>query len=864
MATHTDSHDYLARSSASVRRWLPPAVLATVVALAILAELLRAPPLLNAFLAAPIYYALPLGVGLLVTRHLQSTLTRTQQTLLAYFCGLVLICVVMVAREHALPANLDVHWFSLLIFLAALAGFAAGHKLFAWNRASMDAARDYLIVLPIFGIDYALRFGIFSDFPVTDLFQGTHLMKGALEFGRFDVLNPFSADSYVPVIQVMEGLMVRYLGFEPLLGLWTVGAFSTIPKFLACRAAFQCLFRAAPERLFATAVAACFLSAATPTNGDLAALGTFLIFSLSTRGAGDGRLTSAARVLIVGLLGLGLGYAATRSLPVTYVAVLAGACLLPFAARLLHADRSVLAIGLLVVTLVPIHRSTLAFVPLALLLGALMPLLTPWVQADNGARLRRIGVGTLALTGLVAFGVLALLVWILSNPGLDLRHIGPGEWVVETILGTTFTDPNVSAGSGPKVALFELARIVVPSLAVFSGMAVVGAVFQAKRRPDADAMAAGQALLAWGMAVALGAGLLVGVPFVYRSAFLIVILLAIAMVAAWQVFEANDARPPYAAVLAMAAIYAAVVIPASYQCGAVTECERSDYVDMARPFLVAFGVLICAAALGGAFWLRGSSGQKYVLPAILILLFAFERSVSKAYFMPYSYGEERPTDTRAISHLSKEEIDLAAAMRDMGKHLVIVSDPYTMANLGALTGLNSLITYANLDTLSNASRTRLREWLAEVVGPNHAHSMCARRHPLGALDYSVNTAEYNYWLARSARPDISGAEILRLFGLRDTFFTTVLPSRKGKPDRYLDHEWRKPAIEELEARFPGQPAIVLVVNRKTVRWALQDDVGYFPDVRPLEPAFVERMLRCGATISAGRFALIRFPMAQHQ
>jgi hypothetical protein len=186
-----------------------------------------------------------------------------------------------------------------------------------------------------------------------------------------------------------------------------------------------------------------------------------------------------------------------------------------------------------------------------------------------------------------------------------------------------------------------------------------------------------------------------------------------------------------------------------------------------------------------------------------------------------------------------------------------------MSNLRALTGLNSLVTYSNLDTLSPAGVVRLREWLREVVEPSKGRKSCTPRHPLEIVDDSVNTSEFNYWLARTSDPKVPGSEVLRSFGLRDTFFTTVHPSRRGVPDAFPDHEWRKPAIERLEARFPGQPAVLLVVDSKTLRWARsEDEVEYFPDVSPLDPALAERLrTRCGAQLHDGRFALVRFPMA---
>jgi len=835
------------------RACLPAAVFAAAVALAALGALLGAPELVRAVLAAPVYYGLPLGVGLLLTWPLESALTRTQHALLAYLCGLVLICAVMVAREHAVPAQLNVDWLSFLILLAAIVGFGVGRRLFTWNTAAKSAVGDYLIVLPVFAMEYAARFWVFSEFPVTDLFQAIHVMKGALEFGRFDVLNPFAAGSYMPVIQALEGLLVRYLGYDPLYGAWILPAFATLPKFLACRAVFQVLLRERAARLFATAAAACFFSAITPTNGELTLLGSLLVLSFGATAAADGRLASALRVAALGACGVFLGYFAARSVPLLYMTALGAACVLPYVAGRLGLARAPLALPVLCVVLAPLHRSALAFVPMALALGALLPLATAWARAGGEARARRLALGTAGFTVLSACAIAALLAWILLNPNDDLRETGPGGWLVENILGATPTKANILAGSGPKVALFELARAVLPSLALFSGLLV--ALGAAARRPSP------QALVAWGLAVALGSALLLGVPFVYRSAFLVVTLLILALAAAWQAFEQDAAARPRRVLLAMAGGYALAALPLVYRCGAIARCERADYLDMARPFLLVIGLLVLASAAAAALAARRAS-FRYLAPAALVLLFVLENGVSRSFFMSYGYGAPDPA-ARAVSHFGRADVELAAAVRAMGARVLIVSDPYTMSNLRALTGLNSLVTYSNLDTLSKASETRLREWLRGVLERPGTPGRCAPGHPLDVVDYTVNASEFNYWLARSSSPEVPGALVLRDFGMRNTLLLTPHPSRKGVPDRFPDAEWRRPALDKLEARFPGEAAILLVVDRKTVRWVRgAEDIGYFPDVRPLERELVERLERdCGARVHAGRFALIRFPMA---
>jgi hypothetical protein len=540
-----------------------------------------------------------------------------------------------------------------------------------------------------------------------------------------------------------------------------------------------------------------------------------------------------------------LGYFAARSVPYIYLLALGAVCALPYAAARLGLAGAPFALPVLCVALAPLHRSTLAFVPMALALGALLPLAPAWAQAGGEARVRRLALGTAGLTLLAACAIAALFGWILLDPQDDLRETGPGGWLVENILGATPTKANILAGSGPKVALFELARAVLPSLALFGGLLVALAAAARRREP--------QALVAWALAVALGSALLVGVPFVYRSAFLVVTLVILALVAAWQSLQpgGNLRR----GMLASAGAYVLLVIPLVYRCGVLSRCEGADYLDLVRAPLLALGAAIVVGALAGAL-----SARRYALPAVLVLVFALEGQVSRAFFMRYGYGEREP-GSGAVSHLSAQEVELAAAVRAMGNHLVIVSDPYTMSNLRALTGLNSLVTYSNLDTLSEASETRLREWLHGVLERPGSTARCVPSHPLDVVDHTVNASELNYWLARRSSPEVPGARVLREFGLRNTFLITPHPERKG-PDRFPDAEWRRPALDKLEARFPREPAILLVVDRKTVRWAHgAQDIGYFPDLRPLERELVERLERdCAAKVHAGRFALIRFPL----
>jgi len=853
-----------APTRAPAAAWAPAALFVAAVCLAGLAAKLGAGALVSTLLAAPLYYAVPFGVGLLLTRPFESSLTRTQRALLAYLSGLVLICAVVVAREQATPAYLSIHFFAAPIFMAALAGFAVGYRFFAWNGAARIAAQDFLIVLPVFAIGLLVRFAVFSDYPVTDLFQATHLMKGAQEFGRFDILNPFTAGSYVPAIQVMEGLLVRYLAFDGLVGAWILPLLATLPKFLACRAAFQSVLRTRESALFATAVTACFLSSVTPTNGDLATLGSLLAFSLVASNARDGRARTAAWVLATGFAALVLGHFAARSAPLAFIAVLvAVAVVLPRLSRVAALPSSLLALPLLVVALAPLHRSTLAFIPLTLFAGVMLPLLTAWLERQR-ASAQIVGAGVGILTAVVGAWTIGLLAWILVHPGEDMREAALYDWLLDVLLGATASGSNVIVGAGPKVALFELGRAMSPSFAVLAGICVTLGFLQVVRWPGLARaggwMAARQSLVAWGLAVALGAFLLLGVPFVYRSGFLVIVLLAIALAAAFDAFVEARAKLLYRAVLLVVATYVAGVIPLAYRCGAITRCIAPEYLELVSPFVLGLGTIVLGAAILGVVFAHGGRAFRYGTQAALVLLFALEIGINRAYFMPYAYGAKRITEEKAVSHLSRSEIALAAELRNWKNPVVLISDPFTMANLRALTGLNSIVTYSNLDTISPVGGTRLRAWLRDIIEPRGGSAACTRQHPLDITYDSANGAEFNYWLARLASgPGVSGGEILHSFGYHKSFVPRVDPSMHRVSDRPPDHEWRCKAIQN---RVEGGPLVLLVIDQKTVAWARgEQDLSYFPDVSPLDPKLIASLrARCPLEVYDNRFAIIPFSM----
>jgi hypothetical protein len=167
----------------------------------------------------------------------------------------------------------------------------------------------------------------------------------------------------------------------------------------------------------------------------------------------------------------------------------------------------------------------------------------------------------------------------------------------------------------------------------------------------------------------------------------------------------------------------------------------------------------------------------------------------------------------------------------------------------------------------------LRQWLQGVID---AERGCAGEPPTSMIAGSANAPEFNYWLMRAANPELTGTEVLELFGYHGSFLVSPLSDPLALRLRRLDplalptQDWHAAALAAAGDRgasgarggSAAERQFLVVIGHKTVGWVEDRYVGYFPDVRPLEETLRRRLESvCHARVYDGRFALIRFPMA---
>src|SRR3989344_5089333 len=95
-------------------------------------------------IAAPLYFLLPMGLGLLLLSLRQELLVafagRAVVLAWAYFVGLMLVTSLFVAREHGILWQGEVGYWFALICVASLAGFIRSRQLFAFAAGLKAAA----------------------------------------------------------------------------------------------------------------------------------------------------------------------------------------------------------------------------------------------------------------------------------------------------------------------------------------------------------------------------------------------------------------------------------------------------------------------------------------------------------------------------------------------------------------------------------------------------------------------------------------------------------------------------------------------------------------------------------------------------
>ncbi|MCP9451738.1 MAG: hypothetical protein NNA23_03530 [Nitrospira sp.] len=817
--------------------------------------------IVRSLLVGPMFFLIPMGIGLGLIPHrtvLKNLgLGRLELTAVAFFTGALCLVAVFVARERGMLTlgSLD-DWMWGTMVVSAL-GFM---RLFRLGNGFPDNP-EFLYVLAaalgVFAPLYFVHFGIFSKYPYTDLFQYTHLMKGANELARFDRLNPFTADSYLAIWQTTLGILKRLFEVDLLSEFWVLPwialPFRTIIYYVLARK----LFTARNERIFFVAVLIVFSGCLPPTNGDLAMLAAVLILALLLPQRDISSSLSQAftgfAVVSVGVVG---GYTLAKdtvwAVPLLVIGMAVGLGGLSTSyqngCQLVVLLQAALAIA-------PLHRSTLAFLPL-------VAGITIW-RAIAGRWLRPCMAITWTASALVFLGGIA----ITAVNGVFRLSIEESYWIgpLLTQFNQSFSPVNTDAalGAGSKVALFEIARSVGAWLvlaALSPGVGMFGREGSLVQHDEGR-----RSMWPFGATALITLIILLGIPFVYRAGFLVVILLA----TVWteRVYEQRmESRFLLLLVAFMAAALAFVY-------GVTHLLEKALFIRWLKLYLLGVAAaLIATVLLYMHRWTKHRA--RWMLAVMLIGALTFDRVLTKAYFMSYAYGEMVENEgSKVITHYDHADLEIAGWLQKHGGQTILVSDPITMANLRAFAGLNSIVSFSNLDTMPPSVKQRLKNLLTN--GSTSLIEMVPRVS--GCYDskqfkefmaWDGVSPEANYALFRTLNTSATGEQVLAVFDYSDG----LLLRGRNRAAHGQTHEWvvkehRDGELNLTRGATHGQthewmvkehPLFTIVISSRTYKWLQTGQLRpYLNGLEPLPTDLIKRMQnQCQAFVFGERAIIV--------
>ena len=681
---------------------------------------------------APLLLLVPLGLGLAIRRvclgHVIDghDMSRLQVLLFSLFIGMTAQTILYQQLER-IDVLRDIY--SLLYpaaFIVALYGLYKEESLF--DIASSDRRQSagwILFHTPLIALTYAFYFLKFTQYPLRDIFQETHFMKGATELARFHILNPFTADSYIPVLQVHLGLLHDWYGYDLLASQWILPILFAVVRYLSLVCLFQALSQSPLTRLIATALAIVTLqNLFSVTNGDMVFSVCLLLISVMlrereispTRGWA---CLSAGGLFVAAILLYKISTVQSIGL---YWVVLVTALVLY---RMTSHDPAVSKESalLLCVTAVALHPAVaLLYLFCSLSIVCFYNvIMSGWEHQSTSVRWRVVLILAMA-TGAMGIVFLNLSRSVFSDRVSPPLFHGIAEW----ILGKEIT-----GGEGIRNTTIEWVRLAPPALILLLGLLALSQAahslralgdrragwFNVWKRSLAEMSAT--TVLAWSSCLV---GLFIsfsGLPYFHRALYfpllmgcLLTAILLCAEIARYQKEGGKGILLKYSLLMLF---YIGAAGRYAYQAPDFGGRSPIPYVQALSPYLAValsgLSYLFVAACMTKIPWRLTVLSLSIVVIGVMSDKFAI-----KSYGYRYSYGDAWPKD-RPISHYTIGEIQLASRIRSLPMNTILLSDPYTLSIVEALTGLNGLYSFSNLDVMRQDYKYNIQGVLSSFKEP---------------------------------------------------------------------------------------------------------------------------------------------------
>jgi hypothetical protein len=797
-------------------------------------------------LVAPLYFLVPTGFGLLIFsifcthQKILKSVTRLQLILSSTFLGFVLISLAYTElnNDNKLPGV----FFAAYPFfnLFSLLGFYQTREVLEIDDSFWSLIKTILLVLPISCAAYYFHYVHFSPFPLRDIFQEVHFMKGALEFSNFQIINIATGDSYIALLQVHSGLLNHFFAYNLINSQWILLAY----LFLFGILCYYCFLSSFIENRFMLNVTLglATLSIIFSNSNNEYLLGLTLVFFAVLVSKNKER-TKAAPVFLelVVLCVLSIIFYLNRmpTYPRTALPHLVFYLLFMLLLSYFDFDRVLPLVfaALLMLIAPPYHRAASLYIPLMLLLYGIYFVSFQWRRIDTSESkrtlLRKVVLYSIIVPPAgVAVSILIAYVW----PSSHLHLTRALDWICLAMVGQT-----TAMNQGIVATAAAWLKLAPP---IFHLLFLLLIIKLFKERHTALAHLHIESNLSYIIFCWLASGIFIifyfsPLPNIHRM-----IPFPILMLFALMAFLLKFCWDSYA----RAGDYSRSVLLVPGFAIAYTLIARLlydvpwRYPDVKSPYVAAlFPITEIGIATMLVILLTLILRQKMSLAAVFTLVvlslgLMVDRFnlIAKLYGPSYGYVSHEPT---VISHYSLLDLRTAERLRPHfyeSHGYVLMSDPYTLGILEARTGINGFYSFSNLGLMSESYKNDIRAILRTAFPDIDSCRGQPNRHAIEAV---VSKRDEKVSGDILAQPDYEtkNRQVLRMLA------EFIIKNRGAYPEAEYALQTKLrlpfyPQAAECDSRWIEfiKDRMLWVINEKTIRWAYGQDSYY-----PMNGAFTE-------------------------
>lgn len=791
-------------------------------------------------LVAPLYFVVPTGIGLFlftqagIHRRLVETVGAAALVLTSTFIGIVAVTLLYQDLERMQQLSV---WFSYIypaLLMLSLSGYYRARSLLEINRSTLvSAARTLAWIVPVALLSYYFLFLKFSSFPLRDIFQETHFIKGAHELARFQIFNPYITASYLSVIQIHLGLLNHFYNYDLINSQWILPLYAYFFHLGCYTVFFRTLIREISGVRLALALATGLGTMFFVENMILLESMLLVFFAILVRmNVGVTQLkeafsTASWLLLLFVIYYIYFNYvfadhSVFSGIPSPYSGLwVVGLLMFYLGNRLrLSATTNLFFLVFVAISMFAMHRGILLFFPIILFLYlAYVAVFSGKVFSRDGQKYSLIRVV------FVGFTLIAITILSVDYVLTTASQVGNANWTsgIAFRIGEVLlrTPSMVGGGTGFNHSLVEYLRSSPPLMLLVVFVLLVlyvtyprpvhasrGAKNNAGASPSDDARVAclNQVMFFVLTIPVLALLVLSTIPYVYRGAFFPSIL-TIALIACLfefyrgAYFFVPSARPARFWLLLMtaSAVMAHFVFYGWF----------GDFVGNDNPYLKALfplpqlGLLSLVLLSVTVYFRQASRAVAItVTSASIVVIVVMDTFNFKTMFYDKAYGLRMP-ESQVISHYTEQELEMGKMLKALPAKSLLLSDPYTLSILRAMTGLNSVYSFANINI---------------VTAPDLYQETFQFISRIGELDEKYASNQL-YWLSDAIRTKTAAEGFYIWNKMHDRYPQRDLMSA----DQMYDH-------------------FIWVINAKTFQWARGVDT-YYPDNTRLDDDFVAHLER---------------------